>query len=216
MLTAHRKGKATCSVHLHIIVNQTLWDSQNFTLDIEYLSWLRQRLCGISYTAVKSEIIPNINNLLSATGPYPWRIYRFSPADIFWSLCINFRRIWGGGAPEKPSKMFQNCFCTFYILTCTDRKSMAVRALSNFKIHALCSPSNLTLVYTRYSTGLEIRPIISFKRKIKERKKSRENGSICQWSVWPLLIREGTAETNLQPTAFLNSMFLWRHFKNIY
>jgi len=44
-----------------------------------------------------------------------------------------------------------------------------LRALSNLKTHALYHPSNLMLGYMRYSTGLEIRPIIKFQR-IESRK----------------------------------------------
>lgn len=97
---------------------------------------------------------------------------RFSPAEsnvfgVFALITIGFGG--RGRASVKPSKVFQNCFCTFYVLTCTNKKSMAVRPLSNLKIHAICSPSNLILVYTRYNTGLEIRPIMEFKRRKKEK-----------------------------------------------
>lgn len=78
-------------------------------------------------------------------------------------------------AHTKPSKMFQNWFCTFYALTSTNKNPMAVRALSNLKTHALCAPSNLILVYTRYSTVWKIRDnIIKRKKKKMKEKKNLE------------------------------------------
>ena len=119
VLTAHRKaeGKATCSVHLHIIVKQALWDSQNFTLDIEHLSWLRQRLWDI-YIAVKSEIILNINNMLSATGICNW-----SPSlKDLWSdwVLLKFFGVFAliamgfyGGHQQNHPRCFKTAFVLF-------------------------------------------------------------------------------------------------------
>lgn len=89
VLKAHwrTEGKATCSVHLHILITQAVWDSQNLTQDIEHLSWLRQRSLTLFWIII-SEIIISQRGLrlfwiliicymlqVFATGQHPWAIY---------------------------------------------------------------------------------------------------------------------------------------------